>query len=62
MKRYRAIGKQEVSYRVTVFANSKTEATKKIRRGEVDTATEIDRGQGYKLGGGGYAGVEEIES
>ena len=59
MKIFEGLGKKLVLYEVTVVANSKTEAIKKIRAGDVASVTEVHKPKHFTLGGAGHDGVKE---
>lgn len=61
MKTYRAVCTKIVYFSVKVRANSKTEAAKKIRAGDVpkDGIIVLPLTPGFRLSGGGQNGVEE---
>ena len=61
MKVFEALGTKKILYRITVIANSKTEAAKKIRKGEVVEAIALDANQGgFALGGAGHEEIKDI--
>jgi len=61
MPTYTAVGTKNIAYRISVIARTKTEATRKIRDGDVNHIRVINEPKGFMLSGGGHAGVTEVK-
>jgi len=54
VKKFTCLAEKKILFRITVLANSKTEAIKKIREGkDLDAIPLNDHQGGYMLSGGG---------
>ncbi|MBC8393397.1 MAG: hypothetical protein H8E17_12630 [Deltaproteobacteria bacterium] len=62
MKKYVGLAQRVILYKVFVSAKTKTEAIRKIRKGEIDGVQEIKVPGGFSLSGGGHENVKEFIS